>query len=225
VAGSIDAQERQATALLASGRADELEMFFDSIVLKNPLYRADSARMSAVALSAFRNSKRTILTAMVRSHYKDGRAALDAGDFSLAITEGERARALLKDLDDLDISVETGDMIAELRGLLTLASAARTAEEEKVYTLEDSGVTPPRPLGRQLSAASMSRISPRPTGHLEILVSRSGRVETVKLDTPMNGYHDRMLVSAVKAWHYKPAIRNGKPVRFSLMMTIRLPDL
>jgi hypothetical protein len=225
VAGAIDAQARQAADLLASGRADEAAMFFDSIVLKNPLYRPDPARMSAEALSAFRNSKRTILTAMVRSHYQDGRAAFDAGDFSLAITEGERARALLKDLDDLDISVEAGDVIVELRSLLTLASAARTAEEEKVYTLEDSGVTPPRPLGRQLSAASMSRISLRPTGHLEILVGRSGRVEAVKLDTPMNGYHDRMLVSAVKAWHYKPAIRNGKPVRFSLMMTIRLPDL
>jgi len=41
----------------------------------------------------------------------------------------------------------------------------------------------------------------------------------------MNGYHDRMLVSAVKAWHYKPAVKNGRPVRFSLMVTMRLPDL
>jgi hypothetical protein len=198
---------------------------FDAILLKNPLYRPDSARMSPEALSAFRNSKRAILTAMVRSHYHDGRAALDAGDFSLAIIEGERARALLKDLDELDINVEAGDVIADLRNLLTLASAARTAEEDKVYTIDDSGVVPPRPLGRQLSAASMPRISLRPTGRLEIHVGRSGRVEAVKLDTPMNGYHDRMLVSAVKAWHYKPAVRNGKPVRFSLMVTIRLPDL
>ncbi len=56
-------------------------------------------------------------------------------------------------------------------------------------------------------------------------VGRSGRVETVRLDTPVNGYHDRMLVSAVKAWHYRPAIKNGRPVRFTLVMTIRLPDL
>ena len=200
-------------------------MFYDSIVLKNPLYRPDSARLSPEALSAFRNSKRTILTAMVRSHYQDGRAALDAGDFSLAISEAERARALLKDLDELDINVEAGEVVADLRTLLTLASAARTAEEEKVYTIEDSSVIPPLPLGRQLSAASMSRMSLRPTGHLEILVGRSGRVEAVKLDTPMNGYHDRMLVSAVKAWHYKPAVKNGRPVRFSLMVTMRLPDL
>ena len=200
-------------------------MFFDSMVLKNPLYRPASARLSPEALSAFRNRKRQVLTAMVRSHYQDGRAALDAGDFSLAISEAERARTLLKDLDELDISVEAGDVIADLRTLLTLASAARTAEEEKVYTIEDSSVIPPRPLGRQLSAASMSRMSLRPTGHLEILVGRSGRVEAVKLDTPMNGYHDRMLVSAVKAWHYKPAVKNGRPVRFSLMVTMRLPDL
>jgi hypothetical protein len=197
-------------------------MFFDSIVLNNPLYRPDPSRMSPEALSTLRNSKRTILPAMARRHYQDGRAAFDAGDFSLAIAEGERALALL---DDADVGAEGADLNADVPNLLALASAARTAEEEKVYTIADSGVTPPRPLGRQLSAASVSRIALPFTGHLEILVGRSGRVEAVKLETPVNGYHDRMLVSAVKAWHYKPAVRNGKAVRFSLVMSIALPDL
>jgi len=49
-------------------------------------------------------------------------------------------------------------------------------------------------------------------------------VETVKLDTPVNGYHDRMIVSAAKAWHYRPAMRKGRPVRYSMVMSITLPD-
>jgi hypothetical protein len=200
-------------------------MFFDAIVLRDPFYQPDPARMNVEALSAFRNSKRTILPAMARRRYLEARAAFDAGDFTLAITEGERAMTLLNDLNDMDGGAGTADLSADVTNLLTLSSANRTLEEEKIYTADDTGVTPPRPLGRQLSLASMSRVSLMPTGRLEILVGRSGRVETVRLETPVNGYHDRMLVSAVKAWHYRPAIRNGRPVRFSLVMTIRLPDL
>ena len=66
-----------------------------------------------------------------------------------------------------------GDLSADVTNLLTLSSANRTLEEEKIYTAADAGVTPPRPLGRQLSLASMSRVSlMMPTGRLEILVGR-----------------------------------------------------
>jgi hypothetical protein len=127
-------------------------------------------------------------------------------------------------LNDADIGAAPADLKSDIPNLLALASAVRTAEEERIYTIADPGVTPPRPLGRQLSTASLSRRLLQPTGRLEILVGRSGGVEVVKLDTPSNGYHDRMMVSAAKAWHYRPALRNGKAVRFNLVMSIHLPD-
>jgi TonB family protein len=81
-------------------------------------------------------------------------------------------------------------------------------------------------VGRQLSTASqLHNAGVPPTGRLEILVNRSGRVESVRLETPKNGYHDRMIVSAVKAWRYRPALRNGKPVRYFMVVSISLPDL
>jgi hypothetical protein len=218
---SLEAAERRAAGLLAAGRGDEAAMIFDYIVMRSPLYQLDPAHSSPEALSAIRSSKRVLLPALARRHYLAARAAFDAGDYSLAIAEGERAVALL---NDADIGAAPADLSVDVPNLVALASAVRTAEEERVYTITDPGVTPPRPLGRQLSTASLSRRSLRPTGRLEILVGRSGRVEAVKLDTPSNGYHDRMMVSAAKAWHYRPALRNGKPVRFSLVMSINLPD-
>jgi len=213
--------ERRAAGLFASGRPDDAAIIFDAIVMRNPFYHLDPARSSPEALSALRTSKQTLLPALARGHYQEARAAFDASDFSLAIAEGERALALL---NDVDIGGGPADLNAEVPNLLALASAARTVEEERIYTIAGPGVTPPRPLGRQLSTASLLRISLKPTGRFEILVGRSGRVETVRLNTPSNGYHDRMIVSAVKAWHYRPALRNGKPVRFSLVMSITLPD-
>jgi hypothetical protein len=40
----------------------------------------------------------------------------------------------------------------------------------------------------------------------------------------VTGSHARMIVSAAKAWHYRPALRKGRPVRYSMVMSITLPD-
>ncbi len=159
---------------------------------------------------------------LARRLYEDARAAFDAGDFTKAIAAGGRALALLNSLDPNDAT--PADLNADTTNLVALATAARTAEEDTVYSMGDTGVTPPRPLGRQLATTALLRRSSPPTGRLEILVGRSGRVEMVRLEAPSNGYHDRMIVSAVKAWRYRPALRNGKPVRFNLVMSISLPE-
>ena len=217
---SPEAAERRAASLFASGRAGEAAVILDALVMRNPLYQLDPARSSPEALAAFLSSKRLLLPAMARRYYQEARAAFDAGDFSQAITKGGRALALL---NDADVDPGAGDLSGEVSNFLTLASTAQTIEDARIYTAADREVTPPRPLGRQLSTASLSGRPPS-TGRLELVVGRSGQVEAVKLDTPLNGYHDRMIVSAAKAWRYRPALKKGKPVRFSLVMPITLPD-
>jgi len=215
--------ERRATGLLASGQAEDASILFDAIVMKNPFYQLDPSRSNPEALAAFEASKRVLVPVLVRRQYQEARAAFNAGEFSKAIAAGGRALTLL---NSIATDAEPGDLNGELTNLVARATAARVAEEETVYSEDDSAVTPPRPIGRQLSTASQPHDSTvPPTGRLEILVDRSGRVESVRLATPHNGYHDRMIVSAVKAWRYRPAQRNGKPVRYFLVMSISLPDL
>ena len=217
---SVEAAVRRASALLAEGRDGEAAVIFDGIVMRSPLYQLDPVRNTPEALAAFQHSKRLLLPAMARRYYQEARVAYDAGDFSLTLTKGERALALLR---DADMDPADADLNGEVSNLMTLASSARTLEESKIYTSADRDVTPPRPVGRQLSTASLSGRAPQ-TGRLELVVGLSGEVETVKLDTPVNGYHDRMIVSAAKAWHYRPALRKGRPVRYNVVMSITLPD-
>jgi hypothetical protein len=217
---ALELAERRASALLASGLVDEAAIAFDSIVMRSPLHRLDSTRSTPEALAALRSSKRVLLPALAQRHYEEARTAFNAGDFNRAISEGETASALL---NDDDLGAVPGDLRTAATDVVALASAARASLEERIYTIADPDVTPPTPLGRQLPATRPPAIS-SPTGRLEILVSRAGRVETVKLYTPSNGYHDRMIVSAAKAWHYKPALKNGKPVRFNLVLLINLPQ-
>jgi TonB family protein len=51
-------------------------------------------------------------------------------------------------------------------------------------------------------------------GTLEFVVSESGAVEHVRLVSPANRYQERMLVAAAKAWQFRPATREGRPVRY-----------
>ena len=57
-----------------------------------------------------------------------------------------------------------------------------------------------------------------------MIIGKTGDVEFVKLHTPLNRYHERMIVSAVKAWRYRPATKAGNPVRFRLTISVNLPE-
>ena len=59
-------------------------------------------------------------------------------------------------------------------------------------------------------------------GTLEFIVDESGAVEHVHLVSPANRYHERMLVAAAKTWQFRPATREGRPVRFRTRIRVTL---
>jgi hypothetical protein len=61
-------------------------------------------------------------------------------------------------------------------------------------------------------------------GTLDWLINQEGTVEIVRLYTALNRYHERMIVSAAKAWRYKPASKEGRPVKFRIVSPINLPE-
>jgi len=220
-ADSPDAAARQAATLLASGRAEDAQRVFDSIVLANPLYQIDSARSTPEAVAALEASRRDILPALARRDYMNARAALDAGDYDRALSEGSRITTMIAHYDG--DAAFTG-LRGALQQLLARASVMKAREDDRVYAEADDGVTPPAPLSRQLPATLPFGITSSTVGRLEMLISRDGEVEIVKLHTPLNRYHERMIVSAAKAWRYRPALKDGKPVRFRLVTSINLPE-
>jgi hypothetical protein len=85
--------------------------------------------------------------------------------------------------------------------------------EGPIFSSDSGDVSPPvvrsqlpRDLPRNVRRDQLSRI--------DLIVSGTGTVESVKfLGTPRT-VHDFMLLSAVKAWQFHPALKNGRPVRF-----------
>ena len=87
-----------------------------------------------------------------------------------------------------------------------------------VYTQSDEAVAPPTLVRPQL---------PTPTGaeagaatHLVLHVNADGTVDRVRLHPEGSTLNDRMLVSAAKAWVFRPAVKDGHPVRYALLVPL-----
>ncbi len=92
----------------------------------------------------------------------------------------------------------------------------------RVYTTGDPGVRPPVLIRPHLPAEPPSDVPPEQVGTLELTISESGGVDQVRLISPLNRYQERMLVAAAKAWHFEPAMKDGRPVRFRMRIRVTL---
>lgn len=90
----------------------------------------------------------------------------------------------------------------------------RQTVERRIYSVDDPGVVAPV-LPRPYLPQPPPNIPPtRSVGVLEVVVDMKGRVESVRLRSPGNRYRDRWWVSVAKNWRFRPALKDGQPVRF-----------
>lgn len=93
-------------------------------------------------------------------------------------------------------------------------------DRTKVYSSEDTGVTPAALVRPQLPT------EPKPgpnTGLFDLTVDESGHVVSVRLLSPAGRFEERSLVSAAKAWRFRPALLDGHPVKYRLRVPINVP--
>jgi TonB family protein len=103
----------------------------------------------------------------------------------------------------------------------TSGSSSDPAPDKPVYSSSDAAVRPPVPLRPQLPTL------PTPTSrtsYYEILVDENGAAQSVRVISPVRRYYDGMLVAAAKAWKFKPATRDGRPVKCWIRIPINVAD-
>jgi hypothetical protein len=107
---------------------------------------------------------------------------------------------------------------------LTLGRALAKQEAAvaaRVYTAADGDVVQPVPLGRFLPPPPSDAGADRQCA-VEILIDATGSVESAKLVGSRIGARDYWWVTVAKAWHFQPATKDGRPVKF--LMSIPIPD-
>jgi hypothetical protein len=90
-----------------------------------------------------------------------------------------------------------------------------------IYSASDRDVRPPMSIRSKMRVDAVPDPLPADAAHFLLLVSTSGDVESVHLlggpvDVPTS-----MMLSALKAWRFQPAEKNGTPVRYRLVLLAR----
>jgi hypothetical protein len=90
-------------------------------------------------------------------------------------------------------------------------------DQSRIYSKDDPDVVPARLLYGQNSAAENSTITDINT--MELVISKLGSVEQVKLTAPPKRMTDMLLLSGAKMWKFSPAMKNGQPVRYRTLVS------
>ena len=243
-------EERRAIALyrtlclLAVGRGAEADRAIESMVSADPLYRPDADEIPPRMRTAIAEARKRMLPAILQEKYKESKAAFDRQDFSRAAFG---FKEMLDGLADPDITVAASQSpLADLKtlaiGFHELSSKAlvplpaatpapaeallppgppATIQAPKLYTSEDRDVIPPQAIRQQIPPFP-GKVTMAKTGVLELVIDRSGNVESAMMRVPVNAQYDRMATTAAKNWQYQPATVDGAPVKFVKRIQVTL---
>lgn len=99
----------------------------------------------------------------------------------------------------------------------SVGDAAALTIDQTIYSAENQDVVPPQTFD-SLPGPTISRWTTR-TNAMELIVSETGVVERVRLVTPPQRMPDIQILSVAKVWKFTPAMKDGRPVRYRLLLT------
>jgi hypothetical protein len=98
----------------------------------------------------------------------------------------------------------------------TSPGAAGTA----LFSRADVEVVPPALVRPRLPDGPRPGVRLEDLPQVEVVVSETGEVESVKLVSERAGVGPAMMLSVIKAWRFAPATRAGRPVRYRLVVPL-----
>jgi hypothetical protein len=238
----VEVNQYRAFCLVALRRTDEAERAIEAIVSDAPLYRPSGAEASPRLVAAFTTVRQRMLPAIVQQKYTHAKAAFDRQDFNAASAEFDQVLQLLGDADLRDAAARpplsdmrtltSGFRDLSVRAAVPVIAAATVpapaalpaAVPNRIYNLNETGVVPPMIVRQEMPAFPKGAGNSSP-GVLEVVINESGMVESAVMRGSVNPRYDAIVLSAAKAWRYKPANLSGTPVKFRKLISISVkPD-
>jgi len=99
--------------------------------------------------------------------------------------------------------------------------AAASARTPAIHTKGEAGVIEPETI-RQALPPFAGRVTAVRSGVLEIVIDEMGSVESATMVEPVDPTYNRIILAAAKTWTYRPARRDGMPVKFRKRIQINL---
>jgi hypothetical protein len=221
--------------LFALGKTADADRVIEGMLIRQPLYRSSNEELSPRVQTAFQTARRKILPGVIQKGYAEAKNAFDKQDY---VTASAAFDDVLKSLADPDIAAAAGTPpLADLRTLATSfkdlsvkltpppAPPAPKVEAKpvrpvrSVYSAEDGDVVPPVALQQRVPKYPANVTRPV-SGVVEFVVDETGAVQAPMMLVSIDSTYDPMVVNAAKKWTYKPAMVDGKPVKYIKRLTI-----
>ena len=121
----------------------------------------------------------------------------------------------------LPLQVESGvwEAIGWAPGTIPPPAAPASGGESAIFTSADTRVVPAGPVRPRLPMGQ-HRGNEADLPEVELVVSATGEVESVRLVSAGSDAKTAMMLSAVKTWRFQPATLDGEPVRFRFRMKL-----
>ena len=98
------------------------------------------------------------------------------------------------------------------------APARTPAGAPRVYTVDDAGVTPPAVISQRLPSMTTDLVkitkAMNTSAVLEVVIDEKGDVVDATVIKSVNASFDSLVAGAARRWKYRPATKDGVPVRY-----------
>jgi TonB family protein len=241
----VDVERYRALCLVALGRTAEAESALERLILQRPL-SASLEDVSPRVATLFETVRRRTLPAAARTSYDTAKRSFDRAEYAMAIAG---FTTVLTILEDKALSAESGigDLKQLAEGFSRLAGAelerskaaakaaavpapppaaaiAAPAAAPIIYSVADAEVSPPVELERRMPPwnppPALARMERR--AMLTVTVDETGSVTSARLSGGILPAYDEELLAAARRWRFKPATRNGAPVKFAKVLEVVL---
>ena len=182
-----------------------------------------------------------MLPAIVQKHYTEAKGAFDRSDFADAAPAFKQVIDALADPDLAHAAAQAplSDIRVLAAGFHELSMKAiapppappapvvvaapppPTRNLLKIYTPQDSDVTPPTVI-RQAFPPFPGRVTMAAVGIMEVVVDATGAVESATMTVSVHPQYDRLALDAARRWQYQPATVEGVPVKFLKRVQVTL---
>ncbi len=232
--------EYRAFCLLALGRDIEAARAIEDVVTNDPFVRPGDGDVSPRVQALFTGIRRRLLPAIVQQKYAMAKATYDRKEFAAAAEQFGRVMMLIDDPDMDKNAPGLADLRTLTSGFLDLAKTAAApppapvapapvpapapaAPVKAIYDASDTNVVPPATIRQDLpSFPSLPSVvnAPLRPGVIEIVIDENGRVAQATMRVAINPAYDPQLLTSAANWRYKPATRDGVPVKYRKIIQV-----
>jgi TonB family protein len=243
---TLQIEEYQSLCLYALGRTTDAESAVRDLIAHDPLFELKGDDVSPRVQAMFADVRKQLLPQIAKEKYAAAKAEMDAKQYAPAESHLAEVRKIIDEaghlgvkdasLDDLGTLADgfhelVGAAIAKAAAAATSAPAATTPaplsapvrpSAPATYDATDTGVAAPvaivqmiPPVPRELIFGLEDR-----KGLLAVTIAPDGHVEAATMRQPFKSPYDQIVLSAARTWRFKPAMKDGAPVRYVLTISL-----